>query len=433
MRRLVILLALLAASCGQREERAQIYLQRFFGECTAAWGQNVDLAKAEGECGIITSMINKFNADNPDIEVSSNVVAWPGYPQLTAQMAARDPPDLVTMHTGVISDYAAKGMLEPIEPYLREAGIAPTDFTEASQRAVTIDGKVWGMPFDTHGGLFHVNLRLFEQAGLMRDGRPILPNSAEELIAHARQFRERTGKPYLIQSLVADPAYQARNIYTYMMAQGAVLFPDAKHIRLQTDEARRIVAFFKNISDERLGTLDMDTPAAIAAFLNGEGGIYPTGTWMIGQFQTESETPGRPLHQSYGVYPYPRLWGEQVSFVSGHAWVVPARERTPEQKRAIARFFRFMADHNLDWARTGHLPALRSVIDGSAFRALPHRPDIAPLAGFGRPLPGNVRRQAAIEGIVGEEIAAAVNGQKPIDRALADAERRVNELLDLMI
>ena len=81
--------------------------------------RSTDVAKAEGECGIMTSLINRFNAENPDVRVDVNVVAWPGYPQLTAQMAARDPPDLVTMHTGVISDYAAKGLLEPVEPYLR--------------------------------------------------------------------------------------------------------------------------------------------------------------------------------------------------------------------------------------------------------------------------------------------------------------------------
>ena len=41
----------------------------------------------------------------------------------------------------------------------------------------------------------------------------------------------------------------------------------------------------------------------------------------------------------------PRLWGEAVSYVSGHAWVVPKRERTPEQRSAISRFFRFVAEH----------------------------------------------------------------------------------------
>jgi multiple sugar transport system substrate-binding protein len=69
------------------------------------------------------------------------------------------------------------------------------------------------------------------------------------------------------------------------------------------------------------------------------------------------------------------------------------------------------------------------VIDSAAFRQLPHRRDIAPLATVGAPLPGTIRRQGAIEGILGEELAAAVSGQKPVDRALADAQRRVNDLL----
>jgi multiple sugar transport system substrate-binding protein len=423
---------LLAGSCssdGGDGRRAEIYLQRFFGECGAEYGGATDVSKVEGECGIITAMINKFNANNPDVHVSSNVVAWPGYPQLSAQMAAKDPPDLVTMHTGVISDYAAEGLLEPIEPYLAEAGLAPSALTDASRSAVTIGGKLYGLPFDTHGGLFHVNTKLFAEAGLMRDGKPVLPTSPEEMLVQARQFTERTGKPYLIQSLVGDNAYAARNVYTYLLAQKAVLFPTPKTIRLQTPEAERIVNFFREITASGVSTRNQDTPAAIASFMSGEGGIYPTGTWMIGQFEAEANTPGRPLYQSYTVYPYPRLWGEDVSYVSGHAWVVPKRERTPEQRRAIARFFRFIAEHNFDWARTGHLPAFKSVVESPAFNALPHRANIAPVATTGRPLPGGIQRQNAVEGLVGEEIAAAFNGQKSTTRALADAERRVNELL----
>jgi hypothetical protein len=137
----------------------------------------------------MTAMINRFNAENPDIRVDVNVVAWPGYPQLTAQMAARDPPDLVTMHEGVISDYALKGLLEPVEAYLRRPASPRTSFTEASRAGVTINGHVYGLPWDTHGGLFHVNTALFAKAGLMRGGKPVLPNSPEELIAQARQFQ----------------------------------------------------------------------------------------------------------------------------------------------------------------------------------------------------------------------------------------------------
>ena len=424
------LLALLAlGSCARGDHKTHIYLQRFFGECGAEYGGSIDISKAEGECGIITSIIDRFNAENPDVHIDVNVVAWPGYPQLTAQMAARDPPDLVTMHEGVISDYQSEGLLEPVDAYLKQAGISPDSFTDAARRGVTIGAHIYGLPIDTHGGLFHVNTALFAKAGLMRGGKPVLPNSADELLRQARQFEQRTGKPYFIQSLVGDPAGAARNLYTYMMAQGAVLFPDPKHIRLNTPQGVRVATFFRQINVQHLGTLNMDTPAAIAAFINGQGGIYPTGTWMIGSFEQEAQTPGRPLYKSYAVFPYPRLWGERVEYVSGHTWVVPARKRTPKQREAIARFFRFMAAHDYDWARTGHIPAFKAVLDDPRFRALPHRADIAPLASMGRPLPGYVLRQNAIEGIVGEEAAAAFTGQKTVPQALAAAERRVDVLL----
>lgn len=431
MKRICAALAalLLVGSCAKSDHKTHLYLQRFFGECGAQYGGLTDISKAEGECGIITALVDKFNAENPDVHIDVNVVAWPGYPQLTAQMAARDPPDLVTMHEGVISDYATKGLVEPVDGYLRSAGISPDGFTDAARRGVTIKGRIYALPWDTHGGLFHINTALFAKAGLMRGGKPVLPNSADELIAQAKQFQQRTGKPYLIQSNVGDTAYAARNLWTYMMARGAVLFPDPRHIQLDTPVGVDVANFFRRINAEKLGTQNMDTPAAIAAFVSGEGGIYPTGTWMIGSFEQEAETPGRPLYKSYAVFPYPRLWGERVEFVSGHSWVVPARKRTDAQRAAIARFFKFMAAHNYDWARTGHIPAFKAVLADPRFSALPHRADIAPLAEMGRPLPSYVLRQNAIEGIVGEEAVAAFTGQKPVERALGDAERRVNTLL----
>ena len=424
-----LLAFLVLGGCGRTDHKTHLYLQRFFGECGAEYGGSTDISKAKGECGIITTLVDRFNAENPDIQIDVNVVAWPGYPQLTAQVAARDPPDLVTMHEGVISDYASKGLVEPVDDYLRTAGISPADFTEAARQGVTMYGHVYGLPWDTHGGLFHVNTDLFAKAGLMRGGKPVLPTSPGELISQAWQFQQRTGKPYLIQSNVGDPAFAARNLYTYMMAQGAVLFPDARHIRLNTPVGVEVASLFRRINAEKLGTQNMDTPGAIAAFVSGEGGIYPTGTWMIGSFEQEATTPGRPLYRSYAVFPYPRLWGQHVEFVSGHSWVVPTRKRTPQQRSAIARFFKFMAAHNYDWARTGHIPAFKAVLDDPRFKALPHRQDIAPLAAIGRPLPSYVQRQNAIEGIVGEEAAAAFTGQKSIGRALSDAERRVNDLL----
>ena len=420
------------AGCGSGGEGTEIVVQRFFGECGAVYGQTVDVSAAEGECGILTTLINKFEAENPDIRLKINVVAWPGYPQLSAQIAAGDPPDVVIMHQSVISDYQGRGLLEPMDELLREAGIGPETFTEAGRAGAIKSGRTYALPWDTIGRLWHINTALMRQAGLMDGDRPILPGSPEQLLEHARRFKQATGKPYLIQAQVSAPDYYVANLYTYLLAQGAEIFPDSRHIRLNTPEAHRIVQLFKTLNAEGLTTRNQDFPAATAAFMNGDGGIFPTGTWMIGPYDDEAKIEGRPLHGNYAVMPFPRLWGEEAAFVDGHAWVMPRAERTARERQAIGRFLSFLAAHNFDWSRTGHLPAFQAVLATPQFRALPHRSDIAAMAATGAQLPDYAQRQSAIQGLIGEELEAAVAGTKPIDQALADAERRVNELLAYM-
>jgi len=433
MKRLALMTALLLAGCGARDDRTEIVAQRFFGECGALYGQSTDVAKAETECGILTTTINKFEAENPDIRVKINVVAWPGYPQLAAQIAGGDPPDVVTMHQSVISDYQGRGLLEPMDGYFRTAGITTAQLTPAAKAGVIKAGQPFGLPIDSVGRLFHINKKLMRQAGLMRGDRPILPNSPEEMIEQARRFRAATGKPYLLLGQVAASDTLAGNLYSYLLAQDAVIFPDAKHITLATPEAHRIVALFRQLAAEGLMPVDQDFPAAHSAFISGQGGIFATGTWMIGAYDAIAKDPTSGLYNSYTVVPYPRLWGHAKSLVDGHAWVVPKAARDPAEKAAIARFLAHMARYDYDWTRTGHLPAFAAVLDRTDFKALPHRADIASMAANGRQLPDFVRRHTAIQGLIGEELEAAITGTKPIDRALKDAERRVNEMLSEML
>jgi multiple sugar transport system substrate-binding protein len=432
-RLLALLAVVLTASCTRAPDKTEIVVQRFFGECGAVYGRSSDVAAADTECGILTTLINRFEAENPDVRLKVNVVAWPGYPQLAAQIAAGDPPDLVTMHQSVISDYQGRGLLQPVDAILARGGVDPAGFTPAARAGVVKDGQLYGLPFDTIGRLFHINTRLMAEAGLMRDGRPVLPSSPEEMLAHARQFKARTGKPYLIQATVSAPDFHVALLYTYLLAQDAVIFPDNRHVRLDTPQAREIVALFRQIYAEGLTTRNQDFPAATASFVKGEGGIFPVGTWMIGPYDTEAANPQSPLHGHYTVAPFPHLWGKPTSFVDGHAWVVPRADRSAAEEAAIGRFLKFLAARNLDWSRTGQLPAVSNVLTTPAFRALPHREDYASVATQGAQLPGFVERQSAVQGLIGEELEAAVTGAKPIGQALADAERRVNELYAQML
>ncbi len=429
---LAVLAALFAASgCEHRSKGpTQLTLQRFFGACDAQYGNSTDVAAAQGECGIVTTLINRFNSENPDVRVKVNVVYWPGYDQLSAELAAGDPPDLVVMHQSVLSDYSQRKLIVPLEEGMRSAGIDPASFTRAARAGVMRGGHVYALPFDNWAPLWHINVNLFRIAGLMRDGQPILPHSPEELLQQARQFTRATGKPYLIQSMVNEPYAYARNLFTFLLQQRSDFFADPRHIRLQTPEARRVLELFRQIYAEGLTTRDQDYTAATSAFLNGQGGIYLVGTWMIGTYQQASTQPGSPLSGGYAVVPYPQLYPDrEATYADGHCWVVPKAPRAPATNRAIFRLLRFLQESDFQWSRTGHLPAYQAVIESAGWRALPHRAEVAKLVDTAQPLPPGVQRQFLLQQIISEEMESAITGQKPIEAALADAERRVNDVL----
>jgi multiple sugar transport system substrate-binding protein len=274
-------------------------------------------------------------------------------------------------------------------------------------------------------------MNLFREAGLVADGKPVLPTSPEEFHAQAAQFRQRTGKAYLIQVTNKDFAGPMRIFYAWVLQQGVPLFRDARHANFDSPESRRALEFMKALYQRGDSARNLDYAGAVSAFLKGEGGVMVDGTWMVGQFDAASSNEASPLYRGYAVRPFPLLFhGRSVALVDGHNWVMPRNTRRTGPERAAARrFLQYFAANDFQWARTGHFPAFRAVIDSAQWRQLPHRGDIAAITQIGEPLPKYVRRQSPIEFLVGEEVAAAYTGAKPVDRALADMQRRANEIL----
>ncbi|WP_137679957.1 extracellular solute-binding protein [Aurantiacibacter suaedae] len=424
-------LALLTGSCADRDDRTELVIQRFFGACQAEFGNLTDPAQANGECGIITAMINQFRSENPDIKVVENTVFWPGYDQLNAQLAANGAPDLVTMHSSVIPDYKSRDLLQPLGPMLATEGIVPADFTAAARAGVTVEGEVMGLPMDVWATLWHINQNLFDRAGLVRDGEPILPRNVDEFMAQAAQFEERTGKPYLAQITARDFSGPMRSFYIYMMQQGANVFNDERNANFDSPEGRRALQFMRDVYARGYTTPDQDYTGSLATFLQGDAGIVVVGTWMVGELDARSKEPDSPFYHGYAVRPVPQLFdGPEISFVDGHNWVMPRDDsRSEAEQEAALRFLRFFAQNDFQWSRTGHFPAFTKIIESREWQSLPHRAAISSITRIGKPLPSFVRRQAPIENVVGEEAAAAMSGAKPVGKAISDMQRRTNEIL----
>ena len=95
-----------------------------------------------------------------------------------------------------MSDYAAKGLIEPVEPYLREAGIDPASFTDASRAGGDDRAGASTACRGTRMAACSTSIwRLFDKAGLMRGDQPILPQSADELLATRASSRRAPASP----------------------------------------------------------------------------------------------------------------------------------------------------------------------------------------------------------------------------------------------
>jgi multiple sugar transport system substrate-binding protein len=410
-----------------------IQFARFFGTCEAQFGSVTDPGQATGECGIVTTLTNRFNATHPGVRVRPQIIEHRVYyPQLGARIINRDVPAVAVLHASVLNDFVKRGLVEPLDAGFAEVGVDPRDFTAQATRAITVGGHLYALPFDTHSWLWHLNLNLLRQAGLVQgDGRAVLPRSEAELLQQARRFKAATGKPYFILLTVNDAPAFLRTLVTLVHQQGGSLFPrDPLHIDLASPEARRAVTLLRTLYAEGLASHGDDYASAIQAFVAGQGGVMVNGTWLLGDLDKEAAEPGHALYRGYDAVPFPTLYARPGVWADNHLLVMlKGGTRNATERRAALDFLKFMADEGGVWARTGQLPTRRSVIESPAFAGLPHRREIAPLAEVGVNLPLTVARQSRLQTVLGDQLAATVVNGVPLDTALGRAETSINRML----
>jgi multiple sugar transport system substrate-binding protein len=422
--------AALLAACGARTPDAgktEITLMRFFGSCESQFGQVTRASEGVGECGIVTALVNEFNASHPDIVVRTQIGEWgPYYDQLTARLVSKDIPTVAVMHESALGDYVRRKLVLPLDADFARIGVPVDDFTEHARKGTSFNGQTYALPFDTWAWLWHINTGLMKQAGISE-----LPRSPEALLAQARRFKQKTGKPYFAWAVANETAANSRTFQTLVAQQGARLFSeDGKRIDMQQPAVAKALTLMQTLYQEGHVRRNLDYAAANQAFLNGEAGVVVVGTWTIDQFLRESKKPDSPLQGGYAVRPFAQLYDKPAVFADGHSWAL-FKGGTTDAKghEAALKFLKFVWDRSAEWSRTGHLPVSQTVASSEAFRALPMREALAEITRTGASMPGNVPTQRNIELLIGEDVANLLLSGKPVAEVQASVEKRVNKAL----
>lgn len=420
----VLLTAAMAAGIATTAPAQDITLGRFFGACEDA---GTDTTTSVGEACIIQSIINAADAELDGISINTLPTDWGNYyDQVKAAYAGGTPPDVHVMHRHRVPEFAGLGAIAEISGELEAAGIDASDWSPAALDAVSYNGGIYGVPMDFHANLWHVNMDLMAEAGLVADGKPVLPSSPEELLAHAQQFKDATGQDYLAADFAQFPL-GVRTVLALLWQQDANIFTDDGTATINTPEAANAVTAITQLFDAELANPQLNYADSQQAFLNGEAGILVNGTWVVDFYTAEAAKEEVGL-DNYYVADFPTLFATGATWADSHMWVIPA-SLDGEQRAAALKVLAFINDHNIDWARTGHMSVRTSVVESDAYNALPHRDEYTGTAAIAKDTPPS-ERYGAIQDVLNRELQAIWLTGKSVEAALGNAEIEVQDLLD---
>lgn len=307
----------------------------------------------------VVEAVRSFEADNPDVQVQVQGVAFPQIPEVVhTSIAAGDPVDVAHWHAFAA---AADGMAQPIDD-LWEGTLEPDDYIPGAIEDVTWEGRRYGVPLDTNALILMANPELLERHGLEAPNGPTTFGDIEEI---ARLVTSDDGSTRGLA--VPDSAWFA---YGWIRANGGELVhvadDGAVTFTLDAPEVVDALGFLGSLVAEGLAfpPVTRNVPNdAFALFRGGNTVLHASGTWDIAALQ-RSDDGWQPLVMSM---PRGRDGSTVGTVLGGSSLFIPV----DVEDRELA--FRFMVHLTDDrWAlrlaeEEGRLPAQRDVFDDPFF------------------------------------------------------------------
>jgi len=415
----------LGASVDVHAADTSLTVGRFFGPCTDA---SPKIEQASGEACIIQAILNTFSAQDNGVKIDMKPASWDSYyEQLEESYADGTPPDVHVLHRHRLPDFFEADALAPLGDDLADVGIDIADWEPQARQAVAIEDEIFGVPFDLHANLWHINLSILAKAGLVgSDGRPILPESPGELLEHAKQVKEATGKTYLAADFIQFPI-GVRAVLSLLWQQDTNIH-DGNEVTIDTPEMRAAVTTITDLFDAGFADPEHDYEHAQEAFLSDQVAILINGTWAVELYDREASKAEVTL-TDYDVADFPTLFDQPATWADSHLWVIPAdlKERNPVAYQGALKLLAWINDHNFDWARTGHLATRTSVLESQAYETLPHRLDYKQSSDFTHDIPPS-KLYNTVQDVLTQNLQSIWRGKKSLDHALADAESEIETM-----
>jgi multiple sugar transport system substrate-binding protein len=320
-------------------------------------------------------LLSDFNAAHQGkIKVDATTLEWgtPFYAKVQTSAAVGEAPDIMTYHASRLPLAVKQGVVQEITADDWKAlGITKDDYATATWDAVTVDGKQYAVPFDTHPIVLYYNKDILKKAGLLTDDGKPKGMESRQAFTDTLKALKAAGVKFPLGSVTADGNFMFRTVYSLMGQQDGELMTDGKF--LVGDNAKKLenaLAVLQEWTKEGLQSTYTDYPATVALFTSGEAAMMINGVWEV-PTMTDLKKDGKLFE--WGAVELPVIFNHPSTYADSHTFAIPAnkgKDMTPEKRAAVLEVISWMEKNSLFWATAGHIPAYGPVTATAEYKAM---------------------------------------------------------------
>jgi multiple sugar transport system substrate-binding protein len=304
----------------------------------------------------------------------------PFYSKVQTSVAVGEAPDMMTYHASRIPLAVDQGVLSEITAEdWEKMGLGQDDFAPATWDAVTVDGKQYAVPLDTHPIVLYYNKDLLDAAGVLDGDVPAGLDSREGFTATLQALKD-SGVQFPLGSVTADGNFMFRTIYSLMCQQGGELQTDGEFLAGDNGEKlANALSVLAEWTNEGLQSTYTDYPATVALFTSGQAAMMINGVWEV-PTMTDLNAQGKLFEWS--AVEIPVIFDKPCTYADSHTFAIPknqGEDMAPEKRDAVLEVISWIDHHSLFWATAGHIPAYNAVTESAEYKTMEPNATYSPL------------------------------------------------------
>ena len=373
-----------------------------------------------GEGPYIQELVQEFNSQSKNIEVSMNIVEWDTfYQKVPSAVNTGEGPDVGIMHHDQLGTNAARGVIIPLDDVANALKLKEADFAPAVWDAGVYNNQRYGISLDIHPLGFYYNKGTIEKAGLDPNNPPQTRDDYEAAL------EEMKGAGIEGHWMSPFEFTGALSFMVLLWQFGGDLYnEDTTKATFNSAAGVEALEWMVSMIEKGYSPKNVAQDAEFIAFQNGKNAFMWNGIWNI-----------NPLNDvdglDWGVSPMPQIGTEKATWAGSHHFAIMNKRPLDENKVAASKvFINWVSQKSIEYAKAGQIPARKTVRESQEFKNLEEQSTLAkqlPYVHFTPTVPG-------IADVAPTTWHTAVNeavlGKTEPQAGLDAAAERANQLLE---